>query len=285
MTVSSKVKGEMDLMVLKVISDPKSYIIHHLHHLQMNLSNFSIVGESTKTNSFFIVNLDSLFFSLVLGFLFLFFFYKVSKDATIKIPGKVQSFVELVIIFVDTNVKDMYKTKSRLIPPLSLTIFAWTFLMNSMDLFPTDFFPVLGNSMLGINFLKVVPSSDINITMSMSICIFLLILFYSIKQNGFFLFLKKLSLHPFNHPFFFVFNLILELVTLVSKPISLGLRLFGNIYSGEIIFTMISGLIPWWGQFFLSVPWSIFHILVIFLQSFIFMVLTIVYLSAAIEEH
>lgn len=217
--------------------------------------------------------------------MFLFFFYRISKEATVKLPGKLQSFVELVVIFVDTNVKDMYKTKSVLIPPLSLTVFVWTFLMNSMDLFPIDFFPLLGNSILGINFLKVVPSSDINITMSMSISIFLLILFYSIKKNGFFSFLKKMSLHPFNHPFFFVFNLILELVTLFSKPISLGLRLFGNIYSSEIIFMMISGLIPWWGQFFLSVPWSIFHILVIFLQSFIFMVLTIVYLSAAIEEN
>lgn len=273
-------------MFLQNISDPKNYIIHHLHHLQLDIFNFKILnGTNDFKNSFWVINLDSIFFSCLLGFLFLFFFYKVAKKFSSKIPGKLQLFIEIIINFIDMNVKDMYYEKSKLIAPLSLTVFVWVFLMNSMDLLPVDFLPILLESILGTKFMRVVPSSDINITFSMSINIFLLILIYSVKKHGFCSFFQRLFLYPFNHPIFFIFNFFLELVTLMSKPISLGLRLFGNMYSSEIIFMMISGLLPWWIQFFLSVPWSIFHILIIFLQSFIFMVLTIVYLSSAIEKH
>jgi F-type H+-transporting ATPase subunit a len=153
-----------------------------------------------------------------------------------------------------------------------------------MDLIPIDFLPHVAG-MLGISHLRVVPSADVNITMSMSLGVFLLVLFYSFKIKGPLGFAKELTLQPFNHWAFIPINFILEMVTLISKPVSLGLRLFGNMYAGELIFILIAGLLPWWSQWILSVPWAIFHILIITLQAFIFMVLTIVYLSQASEDH
>lgn len=157
--------------------------------------------------------------------------------------------------------------------------------MNLMDLIPIDFIPFIFEKIFQLPAMRIVPSADINITLSMSFGVFVLILFYMIKIKGFINFLKELTLQPFNHPVFFIFNFILEFVSLLSKPISLGLRLFGNMYAGEMIFILIAGLIPWWSQFFLNVPWAIFHILIISLQAFIFMVLTIVYLSMASQSH
>lgn len=138
---------------------------------------------------------------------------------------------------------------------------------------------------MGVPYLRVVPSADVNITMSMALGVFFLILYYSIKVKGISGFVKELTLQPFNHPAAIPVNFILETVTLISKPVSLGLRLFGNMYAGELIFILIAGLLPWWSQWILSVPWAIFHILIITLQAFIFMVLTIVYLSMAQEDH
>ncbi|MFB0975349.1 MAG: FoF1 ATP synthase subunit a, partial [Tolumonas sp.] len=158
------------------------------------------------------------------------------------------------------------------------------FLMNAMDLLPIDYLPHLAQ-LSNIPYLRVVPSADVNITLSMSFGVFFLILFYSIKIKGVGGFVKELTLTPFNHWAFVPINLLLETVTLISKPISLGLRLFGNMYAGEMIFILIAAMLPWWSQWFLNVPWAIFHILVITLQAFIFMVLTIVYLSMASEEH
>lgn len=266
------------------IATSQDYISHHLHFLQIDLRTFSLVDPQHPPSTFWILNLDSMFFSVLLGVVFLTLFYLVAKRANSGIPGKFQMAIELIVGFVDNSVKDMYHGKSKFIAPLSLTIFVWVFLMNLMDLIPVDFLPWIAHQ-LGLPALRVVPSADVNITMSMALSVFLLILFYSIKMKGVGGFVKELTLQPFNHPLFIPVNLILEGVSLLAKPISLGLRLFGNMYAGELIFVLIAGLLPLGFQWLLSVPWAIFHILVITLQAFIFMVLTIVYLSMASEEH
>jgi F-type H+-transporting ATPase subunit a len=226
-----------------------------------------------------------MFFSVFLGVLFLVIFHRVAKNATSGVPGKLQTAVELVVGFVDSSVRDMYHGKSKVIAPLALTVFVWVFMMNLMDLLPIDLLPFIGEHILGLPALRVVPTADVNITLSMALGVFILILFYSIKMKGFGGFIKELTMQPFNHPVFIPVNLILEGVSLLSKPVSLGLRLFGNMYAGELIFILIAGLLPWWSQWILNVPWAIFHILIITLQAFIFMVLTIVYLSMASEKH
>ncbi|WP_455818519.1 F0F1 ATP synthase subunit A [Pseudomonas cerasi] len=265
------------------ISTPQEYIGHHLKNLQLDLRTFELVNPHDAP-SFWVLNIDSMFFSVVLGLVFLVLFRKVAKSATSGVPGKLQAAVELVVGFVDDNVRDMYHGKSKLIAPLALTVFVWVFLMNFMDLLPIDLLPHLAG-MMGLPAMRVVPSADVNVTLSMALGVFILILFYSIKMKGIGGFTKELTLQPFNHPVFIPINLILEGVSLLSKPVSLGLRLFGNMYAGELIFILIAGLLPWWSQWILSVPWAIFHILIISLQAFIFMVLTIVYLSMASEEH
>ncbi len=245
------------------------YIIHHLTSLT--------VGEG-----FWALNLDTLFFSVVLGALFLWFFKKAADQATAEVPGLVQNFVEMLIEFVDTQVKDSFHGKNNIIAPLALTIFCWVFLMNFMDLFPVDILPLIG-SLMGIEYLRVVPSTDLNATFAMSITVFCLIIFYSIKVKGPWGFAKELMFQPFG-PWLLPFNLLLKLVEEIAKPISLALRLFGNLYAGELIFILIA-LLPCYLQPVLSFPWAVFHILIITLQAFIFMVLTIVYLSMAHEDH
>ncbi|QCI23582.1 F0F1 ATP synthase subunit A [Buchnera aphidicola (Macrosiphoniella sanborni)] len=272
-------------MILEKISDPQKYIIHHLNHLQIDLRHFNIVEPGKVSSYFWIINIDSIIFSLILGCFFLSFFYIVAKKINTGVPNKLQAAIELVCEFIDLNVKNMYIGTNFLIAPLSLTVFVWVFLMNLMDLVPIDFIPFIFEKIFKLPAMRVVPSADINITLSMSLGVFILIIFYTIKMKGYIGFLKELTLQPFNHPVFFVFNLVLEVVSLISKPISLGLRLFGNMYAGEMIFILISGFLPWWSQFFLNVPWAIFHILIISLQAFIFMVLTIVYLSMASQSH
>lgn len=251
----------------------QAYIRHHLQNLQIG-------------SGFWSFNIDSLFFSIFLGLCFILFFRSVAKHATCGVPGKLQCFVELLVGFVDNNVREIFNGKSRLIAPLALTIFVWVFLMNAMDLIPVDFLPYAAEK-IGISHLRVVPSADVSITMSMAIGVFFLIIFYTIKEKGGIGFIKEYAFHPFNHWIFIPINLVLELVTLLAKPISLGLRLFGNMYAGELIFILIAGLLPWWSQWLLSLPWAIFHILIITLQAFIFMVLTSVYLAmaSAKEEH
>lgn len=177
-----------------------------------------------------------MFFSVVLGLLFLVLFRSVAKKATSGVPGKFQTAIELVIGFVNGSVKDMYHGKSKLIAPLALTIFVWVFLMNLMDLLPIDLLPYIAEHVLGLPALRVVPSADVNVTLSMALGVFILILFYSIKMKGIGGFTKELTLQPFNHWAFIPVNLILEGVSLLSKPVSLGLRLFGNMYAGELIF-------------------------------------------------
>lgn len=270
------------------------YIKHHLTYLTLNVKTMSFGTEG----GFWTVNLDTLFFSIVLGAFSLLLFYLGARRVTTGVPGKLQNFAELMLQFADNQVKDCFHGKNKVIGPLALTIFVWVFVMNFMDILPVDVLPALGQ-MVGVHNLKVVPTNDLNQTFAMSISVFLLIIFYSFKIKGAKGFIKELTLQPFNNPLFIPFNLLLELVGLIAKPISLSLRLFGNLYAGELIFILIAlltlnatssssiGSTATLGiaQFVLALVWSIFHILVITLQAFIFMVLTIVYLSLAHEDH
>ncbi len=249
-------------------ANASEYIIHHLTNL-------------TAGEGFWTFHLDTLFFSFTLGALALCMFRIAAKNATSGVPGKLQNFVELLVDFVDTQVKDSFHGRSELIAPLALTIFVWVFLMNFMDLIPVDLLPLVAG-WGGVHNLRVVPTTDLNLTFAMSITVFLLMIFYSIKIKGAVGFAKELLFHPFGK-WMLPVNLLLKVVEEFAKPISLALRLFGNLYAGELIFILIA-LLPWWAQFTLGLPWAIFHILVITLQAFIFMMLTIVYLSMAHED-
>lgn len=269
------------------------YIKHHLTYLSFNLKTMSL-----GNGGFWTINLDTIFFSLLMGIIAIGILYAAARKVTVGVPGKLQNFAEMMLQFADGQVKDCFHGKNDLIGPLALTIFLWVFLMNFMDIVPVDILPRIAQ-LFGIHYLKVVPTNDLNMTFAMSLSVFLLIIFYSLKIKGIKGFTKELTLQPFNHPLAIPFNLLLELTGLIAKPISLALRLFGNLYAGELIFILI-GLLTLqssWAQptvgsltlsitqVLLSLGWSIFHILVITLQAFIFMVLTIVYLSLAHEEH
>jgi F-type H+-transporting ATPase subunit a len=273
------------------------YILHH----QAFLSN----REAHGIVDFSVINYDTVFFSVVLALVFFVLFWVVARKATSGVPGKVQNFIEIIVKFVDTQVRDTFHGTSRLIAPLALTIFCWIFLFNFMDLVPVDLLPAAGRG-AGFEHLKVVPSTDLNATFALSLTVFVLIIFYSLKMKGFVGFISELTLQPFRVRNLFAqallvpVNLILESVTFVARPISLALRLYGNLYAGEMIFLLLAALTlshglaslvtvgGWLGliaQVALALAWSIFHILVIVLQAFIFMVLTIVYLSMAHEHH
>ena len=229
------------------------------------------------------LNLDSLTFTVVLGIIFLLIFRWAAKQTDSGVPTKFQCFVEMIFGFVHDTVTSIFKRKSVLIAPLALTVFMWVFLMNLMDLLPIDLLPEIATA-IGVPYLRVVPSADPNITLSMATGVFLLIFVFGIKNTGLMGFIKSLTMHPFHHWIFIPINFILEGVSLLSKPISLGLRLFGNMYAGEMIFILIALLPLWWVQWMLNVPWALFHILIVTLQAFIFMVLTVVYLALASEE-
>jgi F-type H+-transporting ATPase subunit a len=259
------------------------YIVHHLGNLKY--------GEG-----FWTFNLDSIFFSVLLGFLFVMSFWLAARKATASdVPRGFQSFVETVVEFVDTQVRDTFHGTSKIIAPLALTIFCWILLMNFMDAVPVDLFPLIGQK-VGLEHLKVVPTTDLNITLGMSITVFLIVMFYSFKIKGFGGFTWELLTHPFGK-WMMPFNLLLNLIEHLARPVSLGLRLYGNLYAGEMIFlllavlggsfaiTSLAGIGGAIGQLLLGVVWACFHILVIPLQAFIFMVLTIVYLAQAHETH
>ncbi|MCO4838176.1 MAG: F0F1 ATP synthase subunit A [Oceanospirillaceae bacterium] len=263
------------------------YIAHHLTNLTygkhpVNGWSFAENGQQVVEMGFMSINVDSMVWSVGLGAFFIWLFSRVGRTATTGVPSGVQNFIEMIIEFVDDNVKSMFHHKSAVIAPMALTIFVWVFLMNLMDLVPVDWIPHLAG-LMGIHFMKIVPSTDLNVTMGISFSVFFLIVFYSIKAKGVGGFLAELSLQPLGK-WALPFNLLLELVGLIAKPISLALRLFGNMYAGEMIFILIA-LLPFWAQWVLSVPWALFHILIITLQAFIFMVLTIVYLAMAHDHH
>ena len=267
------------------------YIAHHLQNLQVCKVDDAWVWNQCAGNPI-AINVDSMFFLIFLGLIFMWVFGRAAKKASNREPGKMQAFVEIVIDFIDSSVKDTFHGKSRLIAPLALTIFVWVFFMNLMDLIPVDWLPELG-LLIGVPYLKVVPTTDVNITFGMSIAVFCLIIFYTVKNKGVGGFISELTLHPIAPPlkgpgliaapFIIAFNFILESVALLAKPLSLSLRLFGNMFAGELIFILIAILGIW--QLPLHFAWAVFHVLIVTLQAFIFMMLTIVYLSLASEEH
>ena len=251
---------------------PTEYVTHHLGHWT--------VGEGIWT-----FHLDTLFFSVVLGLAMVFVFWLAARRATAGTPGKLQNFVEVLVDFVDNSVRESFHGPREFIAPLALTIFVWIFLWNMMDLIPVDYIPLFSSQVLGIEYMRVVPSADVNAPFAISLSVLALILIYSVKGKGFGGFGREMLFHPFGKNFLlWPANLLLNLVELIAKPVSLALRLFGNLYAAELIFILIA-MLPWWIQFIPGGAWAIFHILVIPLQAFIFMTLTIVYLSLAYEEH
>jgi F-type H+-transporting ATPase subunit a len=281
-------------------STPAEYIQHHLQNLTYGKlpvgyerADGTVIDQATWTIAqtaaeaqamgFMAFHLDTLGWSLFAGFLFIGVFGLVARSANPGVPGKLQNLVEMVVEFVEGMVRDTFHGRNPLIAPLALTIFMWILLMNSLKWIPVDYIPGLA-SLMGLPAFKIVPTADPNGTFGVSIGVFFLILFYSFKVKGFGGFTKELAFTPFNHWSLVPFNLCLEIIGLLTRPLSLALRLFGNMYAGEVVFILIA-LLPFYVQWTLNVPWAIFHLLVIPLQAFIFMVLSIVYLSAAHEEH
>jgi F-type H+-transporting ATPase subunit a len=269
------------------------YIKHHLTNLTFGQLpdgslGFADSSEQAAEMGFWAIHVDTMFFSLLLGGVFLYLFRKVAVAATSGVPGGLQNFVESVIEFVQDNVKSTACEKNPLVAPLALTVFIWIFLMNLMDLIPVDLVPWLAG-LLGIHFLKIVPTTDPNATFGMSLMVFALIIYYSIKVKGVGGFVGELTLQPFGK-LGIPANFLLEGINLIAKPVSLSLRLFGNLYAGEMIFILIAlmyggGMILGVAGGALQFVWAVFHILIITLQAFIFMVLTIVYLDMAHQEH
>lgn len=337
------------------------YIQHHLQNMtfgQKADGSWGIAQSSQEAAQmgFWAIHVDTVFWATLLGLVFFFLFRSVAKAANAGVPTRFQAGIETIVEFVDDSVKDAFHGTSKLIAPLALTLFVWIFFMNLMDLVPVDWLPMAAKS-VGIYYQKVVPTTDVNATMGMAIAVFFLIIIYSLRFKGVGGFLAELVFNPINPkdlgmpkvlwPLIMAFNFILEVVALLAKPVSLGLRLFGNLYAGELIFILIalvftagSGLfaaglssvfgdhIPAWfwivatasvfatlwlnmkgtlsmratlwlllveilmvgglaflGGQLMHFGWAVFHILVITLQAFIFMMLTIVYLSMASEQH
>ena len=274
------------------------YIQHHLTNLTYGLNpetgewEFAASASEAAAMGFWSINVDSMAWSIGLGAIFLFLFIKAGRSATSGQPGQLQNFVEMIIEGIEDQVLSVFDHKNDLVAPLALTIFVWVFLMNLMDLVPVDWIPELA-FFLGVPYMKIVPSTDPNITMAMALSVFALVIYYSVKCKGLGGFLSELSFHPFpvskyTAPLLIPINFILELVTLIAKPVSLGLRLFGNMYAGEMIFILIAvmfsanlalallgGALQW--------AWAVFHVLIITLQAFLFAVLSVVYLSQAHE--
>jgi F-type H+-transporting ATPase subunit a len=255
---------------------PGNYIEHHLEHLQLNLNTFTI-----GNGGFWTLNLDTFIVGLITALLIGGVTRYVAVNMHVGVPGRLQNFVEAAIGFVDRSVRDTYHGKSKLIAPLALTLFLWIFLMNTLDLLPVDFIPSLLR-MTGVEHFKIVPTADPNMTFSMSITVFFLILFYNFTVKGWHLG-KEVLTKPFG-PWLFPVNVFFRLLEEVVKPFSLALRLFGNMFAGELIFVLIA-MLPWWSQWLPGGIWAIFHILIITVQAFIFMMLTIVYLSMAHDSH
>ncbi|MDO9190243.1 MAG: F0F1 ATP synthase subunit A [Sulfurimicrobium sp.] len=276
------------------------YIKHHLQNLtygQLPDGSWGIArsAEQAKEMGFWAINLDTTIIAFLLGSLFLFFFIRAARAASAGVPSGLQNFVEWIVDFVDGSVRGSFTARNDMVAPLALTIFAWVLLMNLMDLVPIDYLPLIAHA-AGLPFLKVVPTTDPNATFGMSIAVFVLVVYYSIKMKGLGGFVGELTLQPFGK-FGMPANLFLEGVNLIAKPVSLALRLFGNMYAGEMIFILIALMGASWAgatfgstllfgsQVVLSLGWAIFHILIVTLQAFIFMTLTIVYMDMAHQEH
>jgi len=251
------------------------YIQHHLDHLTLDMNPHFGGG------SFWSFNIDTLIVSVLIGLFIAGLLRYIAIRMTSGVPGRLQNAVEIMIDFVQGTVNEAYHGKSNLIAPLALVVFLWIFFMNAMDLLPVDLLPRIMN-FFGVHHFKNVPTADPNATFAMSISIFVLIVFYNVAAKGFSLGTEILT-KPFG-PYLFFINVPFRLLEELTKPFTLALRLFGNMFAGELIFILIA-LLPWWAQWLPGGIWAIFHILIITIQAFIFMMLTIVYLSMAHETH
>ena len=245
------------------------YIQHHLTNL-------------TAGNGFWTFHLDTLIVSGVLGLLVFGAMAVAARKATAGVPGKFQNFVEMLLSIIDSQVRDTFHGKSALVTPLAITIFVWVFVMNAKDLIPVDFMPLIMEHVFGVSHWKTVPTTDPNLTFAMSLTVFCLMIFYNIKFKGFGGWMHEVFTEPFGI-WLAPANVVFRIIEEVAKPISLALRLFGNMYAGEMVFILIALLGVW--QLPLALPWALFHILIITLQAFVFMMLTVVYMSMAAEHH
>jgi len=285
------------------------YIRHHLQNLTFGQHQDGSWGlahdaQEAADMGFWAINVDSMGMTLLLGALLMWFFRRVAKKAEAGVPSGAQNFAEWVMDFINDSVRGSFSGRNALVAPLAFTIFLWIFLMNLMDLLPIDLVPeiakLIGTHVFGMDphavFFKVVPSTDPNVTFGMAIGVFALVMFYTLKIKGLGGFMGELTLQPFEAKNLFLkilfipINFVLEFVSLIAKPISLSLRLFGNMYAGEMIFILIAimfgaGAVMASLGGLLQIGWAIFHILIITLQAFIFMTLTIVYLDMAHQEH
>ena len=267
---------------------PADYIQHHLQNLTFGLhpdNGWSLAqnAEEASDMGFWAIHLDTMGWSIGMGFLFIWLFRKVGNAATTGVPGMLQSIVEVTFEFIEDLTRSTFRHENPIIGPLALTLFVWILMMNTLKIIPVDYFPGVFSS-LGVDQMKIVPTTDINATFGMALGVFLLVIYYNFKVKGAAGFARELSLKPFNHWALIPFNLLLEVVALLVQPFSLAMRLFGNMFAGEVIFILIA-LLPFWAIWLLDVPWAIFHILIITLQAFIFTVLSVVYLNAAHERH
>jgi F-type H+-transporting ATPase subunit a len=279
--------------------DSGSYVLHHLTNLKLNLQTMQL---DPNAKGFWVLNLDSAIFSLLLGAIFLGVFWYAARTASDGVPRGLQNLVEFLLEFVQGFVKEIFPHANPLVVPLALTIFVWVFLMNLMDVVPVDWLPSAAGA-AGLDHLRIVPSTDVNITFGLSLMVFILIFAYNLAFKGPVGFVKEVFTHPFGSKNIALqlvlapINLVLRIVEELARPVSLALRLFGNLFAGELMFVLIAVLMSQGfksvggfiggglGGIALHVAWDLFHVLVIILQAFIFMVLTIVYLSSASATH
>lgn len=269
------------------------YIQHHLTNLAFGVHpdgswGFAHTAAEAKAMGFWAIHVDTMFWSIALGGLFLWLFRKAALKASSDVPSGWLNFVEMTIEFIDNNVRGSFSAKNDMIAPMALTLFVWILLMNCMDLVPVDWLPELAK-LLGIHYMKVVPTTDPNATFGMSLSVFVLMLYYSFKCKGAGGFFAELAFQPFPK-WMFPINLFLELISLLSKPVSLALRLFGNLYAGEMIFILIAllysgGIVTGVFGGALQWAWAVYHVLIVLLQAFIFMILAVVYLDMAHQNH
>jgi F-type H+-transporting ATPase subunit a len=267
------------------------YIIHHLQHLQS--------GKQSGIADFSVINLDSVFFAVVIGVIGSWLLWLAARKATAGVPGRFQAAVELLVEMVDTQAKSIvHNANSRkLVAPLALTVFVWIFLLNAMDLLPVDLLPWVGEQVFGLSHLRVVPTADLSVAMGLSLGVLIVCLVYNIKIKGFGGWIHELLSAPFGDKIIlYPLNLFTQLVEFVAKTVSHGMRLFGNMYAGELVFMLIalmggafalsgSGIMLFLGHIIAGSVWAIFHILIITLQAFVFMMLTLIYIGQAHDAH
>ena len=267
------------------------YIIHHLQHLQNK--------KQTEVVDFSVVNIDSAFFTIVIGVLGCWLLWLAARKATSGVPGRFQAAVEILVEMVDSQAKGIvHNAESRkLVAPFALTVFVWIFLLNAMDLLPVDLLPWFGEHVLGLPYLRVVPTADLSVTMGLSLGVLIVCLIYNVKIKGAGGWSHELIAAPFGDKWFlWPVNLLMQLIEFIAKTVSHGMRLFGNMYAGELIFMLIAlmggafalsatGILLTLGHIVAGSVWAIFHILIITLQAFVFMMLTLVYIGQAHDSH